>query len=274
MWQTSKNDERRDITTANAAEVIAESKRLLGKRCLILGHPDADKTLLKYCDRVSDEAALPEAMRQANEARFLVVCAPRALAESADMLSTRDRLVLLPQDPGKKTELIPADQVLRAWSQIVQSGFHSVTPVADYHVSPNVKAFIGNHMGVVCPSANAPEAIKWGLARSRQVLFIGDREVGRAAAKQLGIDVTTGCAAWRPGVSLGGNTVEELKARRLWLWDVTYPVEVTKGALDEVRLASIVDMLARGKTPREVVSIPRATAHAAVKGIRRLGSMK
>jgi quinolinate synthase len=274
MLQSTSNKEKVLIDSSNAGEIIAKGKKALGRRCLILGHPSAQDTLLQYCDKVADENTLPDLMRSVGDARFVIMCAPRALAETADILTPKERLVFQPQGTGTDQDPIPAELVLKSWSQIATNNLISVTPVADIFVSANVKAFVGNHMGVICSEASGSQALEWGLSRTRHVFFLGDKNLGMSLATKAGLNPEKDIAIWQPGVELGGHSLAELKSKRLWLWDVEYTLRVSSDQKDEVRLAEIMRELAHGRTPREVVSVPRATAHAAAKGIRRLTQLK
>ena len=88
MWQTSvtgPNQYLKSIDDANVSEVIANGRKVLGRRCVIVAHPAADKTLLRHCDIVADENQISDVLRTVSDARFVVLCGPRAMAETADI---------------------------------------------------------------------------------------------------------------------------------------------------------------------------------------------
>lgn len=278
MWQSVTPGTKRptqNIDDANAPEIIVNGKKSLGKRCVIVGHPSADKSLLRHCDVIADENQLAEVLRLVSDARYLVMCGPRAMAETADMLTSRDRVVFQPQAPEAHVDPIPAERVMRVWSQMANANLAAhATPVGDMSLSPSVKAFIGNHMGVVCTIDDTRAGLEWALRRSRNTLYIGDRRIALSMLDSLGLNAEKDVAMWNPDAPLGGHVAQALKTRKLWIWDVEYGDASRDGAMNHQRLAAILDELASGRTPREMVSVPRATASAAVKGIRRLGSVK
>ena len=51
----------------------------------------------------------------------------------------------------------------------------------------DLKAFCGEHNGIVCTSSNAPVIAKWAFARREKILFFPDQHLGRWTGHNMGI---------------------------------------------------------------------------------------
>ena len=54
-----------------------------------------------------------------------------------------------------------------------------VTPVTYINSAADLKAFCGEHGGIVCTSTNARQILQWAFARREKVLFFPDQHLGR-----------------------------------------------------------------------------------------------
>ena len=68
--------------------------------------------------------------------------------------------------------------------------------------SAALKAFCGEHGGIVCTSSNATEVLKWALARGQRALFFPDQHLGRNTGKALGIPLGQ-MPVWDPAQAAG-----------------------------------------------------------------------
>jgi quinolinate synthase len=111
------------------------------------------------------------------------------------------------------------EEVEAAWAQL---GEHfdverEVMPVTYVNSSATLKAFCGDHGGLVCTSSNAGAALVWAFERRRRVLFFPDQHLGRNTAKASGIPLDE-MAVWNPFQPLGGIDVQNLAQSRVILW--------------------------------------------------------
>jgi quinolinate synthase len=51
----------------------------------------------------------------------------------------------------------------------------------------DLKAFCGEHQGIVCTSSNAQEILEWSFAQREKILFFPDQHLGRNTAFNMGI---------------------------------------------------------------------------------------
>ena len=202
-------------------DAIRVARRALGSSLVILGHHYQRDDVIQFADFRGDSLKLARDAAAAQDARFIVFCGVHFMAETAAILAQPEQTVLLP-DLGAGcplAEMANLEEVEEAWSQL---GEHldvegEVMPVTYVNSSADLKAFCGDHGGLVCTSSNASAALEWALARRRRVLFFPDQHLGRNTAKAAGIPLDE-MTVWNPFQPLGGNQIEQLAQARIILW--------------------------------------------------------
>jgi quinolinate synthase len=92
-----------------------------------------------------------------------------------------------------------------------------VVPVTYINSSAAIKAFCGEHGGVVCTSSNAAATLKWGWERGEKILFLPDQHLGRNTAYRLGVPLED-MVVWDPNEIWGGLVPEAIARARIILW--------------------------------------------------------
>src|SRR5437588_7778254 len=171
---------------------IAAARRELGTRAVILGHHYQRDEVIRFADFRGDSYKLAQEATRTN-ARYVVFCGVHFMAESADILAADDQQVILPDlNAGcSMADMAEIGQVEDCWEQLVKFGITSdagdgLTPVTYMNSTAAIKAFCGEHGGLVCTSSNAPGAFKWGFARNSKLLFLPDQHLGRNTAFDMG----------------------------------------------------------------------------------------
>jgi len=90
-------------------------------------------------------------------------------------------------------------------------------PITYMNSTAAIKAFCGEHDGVVCTSSNAVPLFDKSLKEADKLFFFPDQHLGRNTGVKFGIPLEQMCV-WDPFKELGGNTVEQLRNARLILW--------------------------------------------------------
>jgi quinolinate synthase len=90
-------------------------------------------------------------------------------------------------------------------------------PVTYINSSASIKAFVGDHGGIVCTSTNAAAAMRWAWDRGEKLLMLPDQHLGRNTAYKLGVPLDR-MVVWDPHEYWGGLTLEQVKHARLILW--------------------------------------------------------
>jgi quinolinate synthase len=204
-------------------ERIAAARARLGSSCVILGHHYQRDEVIRFADfrgdsyRLSQEAA-------ATESKYIVFCGVHFMAESADVLSRPGQATILPDlNAGcSMADMAEIGQVEDCWEQLVDAGLTNddgdgITPITYINSTAAIKAFVGERGGVVCTSANAAAAVRWGFARTPRLLFLPDQHLGRNTGYAMGIPRSE-MAVWDPYMIHGGLAPERLRQARIILW--------------------------------------------------------
>ncbi len=204
--------------------VIARIRALrdeLGERVLILGHHYQREEVFAFADVSGDSLKLAQ-QAAATDVPHIIFCGVHFMAETADILTGDHQSVILP-DPAagcSMADMADGAQVTDCWAQLagVLNPDAEVTPVTYINSTAELKAFCGDHGGIVCTSGNAERVVRWAWGERGKILFFPDRHLGENTALAMGI-APAEMVLWQPGKPLGGNTAEQLKAARLILWD-------------------------------------------------------
>lgn len=143
------------------------------------------------------------------------------MAESADILTTKDQKVILPDLAAgcSMADMASAQQVATCWDALTELGVASKTiPVTYMNSSAAIKSFTGENGGTVCTSSNAARTMKWALEKGEKILFLPDQHLGRnTAVLSLGLSLED-CVVWNPWKPKGGLTPEQINAATIILW--------------------------------------------------------
>jgi quinolinate synthase len=149
------------------------------------------------------------------------------MAETADLLSTPEQAVILPNLAAgcSMADMADIDSVTECWEQLEElygtepdaEGRVPVIPVTYMNSSAALKGFCGEHGGIVCTSSNAETVLEWAFERGQRVLFFPDQHLGRNTAKAMGVPLER-MPMWNPRKPLGGNSETELENSQVILW--------------------------------------------------------
>jgi quinolinate synthase len=219
-----------EYRNASAAELdlrIRAAKHSLGERVVILGHFYQRDETVRYADFVGDSFQLAQAARTRPNAEAIVFCGVHFMAETADMLSRPDQNVILPNLAAgcSMADMADLDTVQDCWEQLEAvygtekdaDGRAPIIPVTYMNSSAALKAFCGEHGGIVCTSSNAKDVLHWAFQRGQRVLFFPDQHLGRNTAKAMGIPLEQ-MPVWVPEHPFGGNEEQAIRDARVLLW--------------------------------------------------------
>ncbi|MFZ4985127.1 MAG: quinolinate synthase NadA [Blastocatellia bacterium] len=198
---------------------IEAARRTLGSRLVVLGHHYQRDDVICHSDLQGDSYRLSEQAARHSEAEYIVFCGVHFMAESADILSGGHQQVILPDLAAgcSMADMATRDQVETAWEQMAAIGVSDLLPVTYMNSSAAIKAFCGEHGGVVCTSSNALSLFHWAFARRSKLFFFPDEHLGRNTGIQFGIPLDE-MVVWDPRLELGGNTPAQLQRARIILW--------------------------------------------------------
>jgi quinolinate synthase len=206
---------------------IRAAKAALGDRAVILGHFYQRDEVIQYADFVGDSFQLANAALTKPDAEAIIFCGVHFMAETADILSTPEQAVILPNLAAgcSMADMADTDSVEECWEQLEEifgtepdaDGRVPVIPVTYMNSSAALKAFCGQHGGIVCTSSNARTVLEWAFQRGQRVLFFPDQHLGRNTAKAMGVPLEQ-MPMWNPRKELGGNDEQVLLDSRVILW--------------------------------------------------------
>ncbi|MBI3463423.1 MAG: quinolinate synthase NadA [Planctomycetes bacterium] len=209
---------------------IRAAKQELGDELLILGHHYQQDEVIQFADLTGDSYRLSALAAQTDRCRSIVFCGVHFMAETADILAnarhsplsthqSRVTVILPDLNAGcSMADMADIDQVEDCWSQLGEViDTEDVMPVTYINSAANLKAFCGEHGGIVCTSSNAAAVLQWSFQRRGRVLFFPDQHLGRNTAKRMGIPLDE-MLVWDPHQPLGGNPDQAIEHSRVLLW--------------------------------------------------------
>ncbi len=140
----------------------------------------------QFADVTGDSFKLAREAAARPEAEFIVFCGVHFMAESADILTSAQQQVILPDLAAgcSMADMAEIGQVEDAWERFVDAGLAEDTiPVTYMNSTAAIKAFTGRNGGTVCTSSNARQSLEWAFEQGRRaVLFLPDQHLGRNTA--------------------------------------------------------------------------------------------
>ena len=200
-------------------ERIAAARAQLGSTTILLGHHYQRDEVIRFADFTGDSYKLSKIAAE-TDAKYIVFCGVHFMAESADVLGNDGQQVILPDlNAGcSMADMAEISQVEACWEAIQRLGLAEETvPLTYMNSTAAIKAFCGEHGGLVCTSSNARAAFEWAYARGKRILFLPDQHLGRNTGYAMGIPLDE-MAVWDPWGLQGGQTKQSLAATRILLW--------------------------------------------------------
>ncbi|MFD8999320.1 quinolinate synthase NadA [Streptomyces abikoensis] len=197
------------------------AKAKLGDKVFVLGHHYQRDEVIEFADVTGDSFKLARDAAARPDAEYIVFCGVHFMAESADILTSDAQQVVLPDLAAgcSMADMATAEQVAECWDVLTEAGIAEVTvPVSYMNSSADIKAFTGEHGGLICTSSNAQRALTWAFEQGEKVLFLPDQHLGRnTAVRDMGMSLED-CVVYNPHRPNGGLTAEELRAAKMILW--------------------------------------------------------
>lgn len=199
---------------------IRAAKSILGERLVILGHHYQRNEVFAHADISGDSLKLSKLAAETN-AEHIVFCGVHFMAEVADIVTEGQRNVILPDLAAgcSMADMANLAKVNKCWAELseVLDPDEMVTPVTYINSAADLKAFCGNHGGIVCTSSNARGVLDWAYSRREKVLFFPDQHLGRNTGFDMGIALDE-MVVWDFAEPMGGLTPEQIKKAKMILW--------------------------------------------------------
>lgn len=199
---------------------IVQAKQALGDRLVILGHHYQREEVFRHADYSGDSLKLSkEAAR--SKAEYIVFCGVHFMAEVADILSRPDQVSIIPDLAAgcSMADMADLPHVEKAWRELAEvlNPDEVISPVTYINSAADLKAFCGEHGGIVCTSTNAPHVLDWCFSQREKILFFPDQHLGRNTGFNMGIPLDE-MVVWDYDKPMGGLTAEEIHKAKIILW--------------------------------------------------------
>ncbi len=235
------------------------AKQTLGERAFILGHHYQRDEVIEFADVTGDSFKLAQKAAAKPDSEFIVFCGVHFMAESADILTGDQQIVVLPDMAAgcSMADMAAADQVDSAWRCLQAAGVADLTvPVTYMNSTAAIKSFTGRNGGTICTSSNAKQSLEWAFKKGEKVLFLPDQHLGRnTAILDMGLTLDD-CVVFDPHKPNGGLSTAQIRDASMILWRGHCSVHgrFTEESVDEIRAkVPNVNVLVHPECRHEVV---------------------
>ena len=204
-----------------AQERIRAARARLGNKAVLLCHHYQRADVYRHADLTGDSLKLAR-LASETDAEFIVFCGVHFMAEVADILSKPGQTAILPDlaagcSMADMANLAKVERCWRELTEVLGKPDELITPVTYINSAADLKAFCGEHGGIVCTSTNAPTILDWAFAQREKVLFFPDQHLGRWTGykKDIALDEMV---VWDPDLEYGGLTPEQIHKAKILLW--------------------------------------------------------
>ncbi|HUS47636.1 MAG TPA: quinolinate synthase NadA [Phycisphaerae bacterium] len=249
---------------------IAARKGQLGKHLCILGHHYQRDEVIQFADFTGDSLKLSQLAAAQTEAKYIVFCGVHFMAESADILSSAEQMVCLPNMHAGCTmaDMADVEDVQAALEEIASMTGAKVVPITYVNSSAAVKALTARADGACCTSSNVRNVFQWALHRMSQggagaerIFAIPDQHLGRNTAVAMGYSLDD-CVVYDPHLAGGGLTADAAGRAKFILWKGHCYVHQVFKPQDIVRVRAEhkdIRVIVHPECTREVVALADAS---------------
>ncbi len=241
---------------------VAARKAQLGKSLCILGHHYQRQEVIDFADFTGDSLKLSQQAAGQKEAKYIVFCGVHFMAESADVLSSPQQVVVLPNmRAGCAMAEMADDEAVATALDELSAAAGKIMPITYVNSTAAIKAITARAGGACCTSSNARNVFQWAIDQgAKKILAIPDQHLARNTAIAMGYQAAD-CVVYDPNLPLGGLTAGQVQAATFILWkgfchihQVFKPADV---AAVRARHPGI-QVIVHPECPREVVQLADA----------------
>ena len=217
---TIKFDAFESLKNEDCQDRIIRAKKSLGDKIVILGHHYQNETVYRHADYSGDSLKLAQYVQNL-DAKYIVFLGVHFMAEVSNILSRPEQITVLPDlsagcSMADMANLAKVERTYRELSKVLDFD-KTITPITYINSAADLKAFCGEHNGIVCTSTNAPSVLDWAFKKREKVLFFPDQNLGRWTGHKMGIAIED-MPVWDPDLPLGGLTEKQIIESKVLLW--------------------------------------------------------
>jgi len=205
---------------------VRRRKEQLGRSLCLLGHHYQHDGIVALADYTGDSLKLSQQAARQRDAEYIVFCGVHFMAESADVLSSDEQTVVLPNLKAgcALADTAPPTAVEAAMEELAELTDAKIVPVTYVNSAAAIKAFTGRAGGACCTSSNARNVFTWALkptseggAGGEKVFALPDEHLGRNTAVAMGYGPED-CVTYDPFLPDGGLKAEDVERATFVLW--------------------------------------------------------
>ncbi|MCL7746961.1 quinolinate synthase NadA [Halalkalibacter alkaliphilus] len=227
----------KEMSIEDKKERIKQIKQQLGSKLFIPGHHYQRDEVIEFADVTGDSLQLAQLSKTNRDAEYIVFCGVHFMAETADMLTTDNQHVILPDLKAGCSMADMADiaQTEHAWGELQKQFGDTILPLTYVNSTAAIKAFCGRNGGATVTSSNAKAMVQWAFTQKQRLLFLPDQHLGRNTAYDLGIKLDE-MAVWDPIARelVCEGPIEQVKVI-LWKGHCSVHEKFTVGQIEELR---------------------------------------
>ena len=209
---------------------ITEAKQALGPSLCILGHHYQREEVIQFADFRGDSLKLSQIAAEQHEAKYIVFCGVHFMAESADILSSDEQVVCIPNMRAgcAMAEMADDQAVASAMDELIamagDTAGEKIIPVSYVNSTAAIKAITAKFGGACCTSSNVRNVFEWALADEKnggaggdKIFAVPDQHLARNTAVMMGYSEDD-CFLYDPSLPAGGLSAEQVRAGKFFLW--------------------------------------------------------
>ncbi len=208
-----------ELSDERVLEELTQVKARLGGKVVVLGHHYQQDDVIAFADITGDSLELARKAAEIKDAEYIMFCGVHFMAETADMLTSKNQKVILPDLRAgcSMADMANRREIDVAWKYLKESTSEKIVPITYINCTAALKSFVGENDGSICTSSNAEKIITWGLSQGQKLLFFPDQHLGRNTCFKLGIPLED-MVVYDPRLRFGGLTPEQIQKAKVILW--------------------------------------------------------
>ncbi|GEL77403.1 quinolinate synthase NadA [Tenuibacillus multivorans] len=191
-------DKYKSMSENELKSLVQSIKNELGDDLFIPGHHYQKDEVIQFADARGDSLQLAQ-LSSETSAKYIVFCGVHFMAETADILSTDEQSVYLPDLRAgcSMADMADMQQTEVAWDQLTELLGDTILPMTYVNSTAAIKSFVGQNGGTTVTSSNAKRVMEWAFTQKQRLLFLPDQHLGRNTAYELGMPLDE-MAVWDP----------------------------------------------------------------------------
>ncbi|WP_043934254.1 quinolinate synthase NadA [Bacillus sp. EB01] len=251
-------DRYREMSVEELEAGVRTIKERFGAKLFIPGHHYQKDEVIQFADATGDSLKLAQLSAENKEAEFIVFCGVHFMAETADILTSKNQKVFLPDMRAgcSMADMANIQQTERAWTELQKMFGDTIVPLTYVNSTAAIKSFVGANGGATVTSSNAETMVEWAFGQKDRLLFLPDQHLGRNTAFNLGVGLDE-MAVWNP-ITNSLEFVGELETVKVILWKGHCSVHenFTTGNIADVRKQyPEMKIIVHPECSREVVAL-------------------